>query len=79
MFICLECNEVFEEPKVVYEHHPYGMTYATEEWRVCPHCGDSNIDIAVECSRCGEYIAKEEAYTEGKKYLCDFCYEELYE
>lgn len=73
MFICENCGEVFEECKVVEEHHPYGMTYATEYWSVCPHCGEMDFVEAKKCSRCGEYVA------ELHEELCECCYEDLNE
>jgi RecJ-like exonuclease len=71
MYICLDCGEVFEKPKIIEEHHPYGMTYAVEEWAVCPHCGDAGIEKAKRCSCCGEYFAELE---DG---LCEECNKEV--
>ena len=73
MLICNECQEVFEEPKIIEEHHPYGMTYAVEEFAVCPHCKDTDIQEAHQCEGCGEYFAELE---EG---LCEICYSDLYD
>lgn len=70
MYICVECGQVFEEPDVFYEHHPYGMGYAEERWRVCPRCGEAGFVKAKMCDCCGEYVAE---LTDG---LCDACYEE---
>ena len=72
MYICNNCEAVFETPAVHEEQHPYGMTYATEYWSVCPHCGDTDFDEAKKCDRCGEYVAELE---EG---LCDCCYGDVY-
>jgi hypothetical protein len=72
MLICNECGEVFEEPKIIEEHHPYGMTYATEHWAVCPHCEETDFQEARQCTQCGEYVADLE---EG---LCEICYDEMY-
>lgn len=72
MYICLECGETFEVPKVHYEHHPYGMGYAEEKWELCPHCGEAGFEIATMCNRCFEYVAHT---TKG---LCDECYNEVY-
>ena len=74
MFICHECGEVFEEPKIIEEHHPYGMTYATEEWAVCPHCGENNFDKAKKCSMCGEYVAEVD-----EEELCEVCHSDMYD
>lgn len=72
MYICNDCEEVFEEPKHIEEHHPYGMGYATETFAVCPCCG-GDFQEAEECSRCGEYVA------ELQDGLCEICYSEMYE
>ena len=72
MYICNECGLVFENYETYEEHHPYGMTSATETWAVCPHCGEAGFEEAKECSRCGNFVAE---LTDG---LCDCCYEEMY-
>ena len=72
MFICNNCGAIFEDCKIIEEHHPYGMGYATEEWAVCPHCEDTDFAEAEECKRCGELFAE---LDEG---LCDVCYGDMY-
>ena len=72
MYICNNCGETFEEPKIYEEHHPYGMGYATEEFAVCPHCGEGDIEEAYMCCRCDEYVAQ------TFKGLCEACYDEVY-
>ena len=71
MYICNECEEVFEQPKVVVERHPWGMGYAEEEFCECPCCGSGNFEEAEECSLCGEYVAELE---DG---LCNICYSDM--
>ena len=73
MFICENCEKVFEEAKTIYESHPYGMGYAREEFSVCPYCEATEIVKAKECEHCGEFVAET---TDG---LCDICYEDMYE
>lgn len=72
MYICSECEGVFEEPETYEEHHPYGMGTASETWYVCPYCQSTNYDEAKECTRCGEYVA------ELENGLCDACYGDMY-
>ena len=72
MYICNNCGKTFDDYKVIEEHHPYGMGYATEKWAVCPHCKDSDFSEAKECEHCGELFA---TLNEG---LCDVCYGDLY-
>ena len=73
MYICNNCGETFEDCKIIVEHHPYGMTSATEYWSVCPHCESTDFAEAKKCERCGEYVAELE---DG---LCDVCYGDMYE
>lgn len=72
MFYCNICETVFDECKTVEEHHPYGMSYATEYFAVCPHCGDTDFVEAKKCERCGEYFGELE---DG---LCDVCHGDMY-
>lgn len=72
MFICEECERLFEEPDVYEERHPYGMGYASEEFSVCPFCRSDRIDPAKECERCGALVAE---LHEG---LCECCYGDVY-
>jgi len=43
MWKCEDCGYIFDEPKIIYERHPYGMGYATEEFAVCPHCKSTSF------------------------------------
>ena len=72
MYYCEDCEEFFSEAKTVEEHHPYGMTYATEYWAVCPHCGSTNFEKARPCEHCGEYAPN------LKDGLCECCYGDMY-
>jgi hypothetical protein len=72
MYICNKCEAVFETPDTYEEHHPYGMTSAIEYFAVCPHCGDTDFDGAMQCEHCGEFVAE---LHEG---LCDVCYGDMY-
>lgn len=73
MFICEDCENIFTESKVILEHHPYGMGYASEEIYVCPHCNSTAIAEAVKCKRCGEYFVEL-----PEDDICDLCYGEMY-
>ena len=72
MFICNECGATFEEFKVIKEPRPYGEGVAYEEFAVCPHCEDTDIDEAKQCERCSELVA------ELHNGLCDVCHGDMY-
>ena len=58
MYICEVCGEVFTEPNVIEERHPYGDGYATEDWYACPCCESTDIVEAKKCAGCGEWFAE---------------------
>ena len=72
MYICNNCGELFTDFKVHKEKRPYGMGYATEEWAVCPHCGEADFTEPKQCERCGALVAE---LDEG---LCDCCNGDMY-
>lgn len=72
MYICLECQHVFENPVRYIEKHcldspPY------EEWDGCPLCGGSSVD-AYQCECCGEWIKDAYIKIEHRRY-CQDCYQ----
>ncbi len=72
MFICNNCEAVFEDYKIIKDPRPYGMGEVYEEYAVCPHCKDTDISEAKECERCGNFRAELE---DG---LCEVCHGDLY-
>lgn len=72
MFICLECGNIFIEPKLYIETHgldspPYENFYG------CPKCGGSFNDVP-RCDICGQYIEDEYITTNKGDIICDSCY-----
>ena len=66
MYICLDCEELFETP------HKYKEDYG-ELNNCCPVCGGSYIET-FRCDCCGAWIDGFEYYEVGKnKYCCDCC------
>lgn len=72
MFFCNGCGEIFEECKIIEEHHPYGIGTVVEKWSVCPHCDYEDITEAKKCNRCGEYFG------ELHNGLCECCHGDMY-
>lgn len=72
IFVCLECGNLFEEPRRYVETHgldapPY------EVWHGCPHCGEPYVE-AHRCDECDEWITKEYVKIGDKRY-CQDCYQ----
>lgn len=77
MYICDNCNNVFEEPaRVVFDDHPELDGY--KEYKSgCPYCKSPYIDDVYICDKCGEYIPASIACFEGDGVFCEDCLSEL--
>ena len=72
MFVCLDCDYLFEEPGMYSESH--GFDYPPyETWNGCPHCGGAYIET-FQCSVCGEWIVGDYAETDDGLFVCEECY-----
>lgn len=71
---CLECGHIFEEGEQAtwYEHHPYGMGTASEEFLGCPICRGS-YEETKQCKICGGEFLEDELLGGC---VCDECVEE---
>ena len=72
MLVCLDCGQVFAEPRHYVETHnlerpPY------EEWDGCPDCGGP-FAKAHKCEECGEWICGEYIKTTSGQRICENCY-----
>jgi hypothetical protein len=66
MYICTQCNHIFEEGEKIEEYRGECFGFpAYEEYYVCPVCGE-NYEEAAECANCGEYYLEEDL-------TCGFC------
>lgn len=73
-FKCLECGNIFEdgEQAIWYEHHPYGMGTASEEFSGCPLC-KGDYEETKQCKICGGEFLEDELSGVG---VCEECIEE---
>lgn len=82
MYKCARCSSVFGESDKRREDiggYETGVGYYPhyEHFNVCPVCGSDEIDEAVRCENCGEYVFIDSAYlTDRLEYLCMDCKEE---
>lgn len=72
MFLCLDCDALFEEPKEYIETHglsspPY------ESWSGCPNCGGAYVKT-IPCECCGEWITGEYVKFNDYTVACEDCY-----
>lgn len=71
MYICLECGELFEEPKHYVETHNLD-TPPYEEWTGCPRCGGAYTGT-YRCECCEEWIDNDYIGIGDLRY-CQNCY-----
>ena len=73
MFICTECNSVFEEPELWEETHGLN-TPPYEQWYGCPYCSGSYIET-YKCDCCENWITTDVyVKTKDDKRYCDDCF-----
>lgn len=81
-FICLECGEIFEDPKRYTEDLTPGGAFEggtfIHEYYACPYC-EGAYRQAVECSVCGEYVCCDDVEVIDNDILCYKCYDKLEE
>ena len=72
MYICVDCNYVFDTPETHTEDFGYdteiGHRSACQEYDVCPNCGSDCLRKACECEGCGDWFLKDEM-------VDDYCYD----
>jgi len=81
-YICLECGEIFDEPKNYSEDLTCG--YASEggsfihKYKACPYC-EGAYRTAIQCDICEEYFNKEDIETVGSVLMCEKCFNKMEE
>ena len=73
MWICLDCRETFEKPRLYVETHGLS-TPPYEEKMGCPYCG-GNYAEAHECDVCGHYIDRPYIRLANGERICDNCHQ----
>ena len=72
MFLCLDCEALFEEPKEYTE--TYGLSSPPYETRSgCPHCCGAYVKTT-SCDYCCEWITGEYVLA-GDVVVCEDCYD----
>jgi hypothetical protein len=72
MFICLDCEHIFEDVKHYIETHGFSSP-PYEEWSGCPRCGGTCVE-AHQCDECGKWITGEYIKTTSGQRICENCY-----
>lgn len=72
MFICYECLNVFDEPKIWVEKHGL-YTPPYEHYSGCPYCGGAFTE-AHECDSCGEWITGPYIKLNSGERICEECH-----
>ena len=72
MYICLDCNKIFTNPRHYVESHGLD-TPPYEEYDGCPRCGGTYTE-AYQCDECGYWITGEYIKTTSGQRICENCY-----
>jgi hypothetical protein len=73
MYICLDCESLFERPGKHIETHGLD-TPPYEEWYECPYCGGDYVQTE-QCDLCGYWIAGKYVELENGWLVCEDCYQ----
>lgn len=82
MYKCLDCYEVFDEPKTYSEDRTPGEAFEggsfNYEYDGCPHCSGA-FAKAFECEHCGEWFLHHELIYDHdiSEYVCEQCFDEI--
>lgn len=50
-----------------------------ERWEGCPECSSPNVEPVFQCCVCGEYATEGIRIKSDKSFICDQCYERVYD
>lgn len=72
MFVCLDCQKLFEEPRHYIETHGLD-TPPYEHAHGCPECGGAYVETH-KCDCCGKWIVDDCIKTNNDLWFCQDCY-----
>ena len=72
MYLCFDCDRLFEEPKKYTETHGFDCP-PYETWYGCPYCGGPYVET-MRCDECGEWITGDYIEMPGEVKVCDKCF-----
>ena len=72
MYICLDCDNIFERPKHYVETHGFSSP-PYEEWDGCPWCGGMYAET-YKCDGCNDWIENDYVQLENGDRFCSKCY-----
>lgn len=79
MFICNDCNRLFEEANVIADKHEFWGERCYEYSSYCPYCGSEKYGIAARCDYCFEYVDQRDIIHRDDMNIdiCEKCDKEL--
>lgn len=73
MYLCLDCERIFDETKCYVE--PHGLDYPPyETWNGCPYCSGMYVE-AISCDLCGGWVTGEYVKLKDGAVICENCYD----
>lgn len=72
MFVCYDCENVFDEPKTFIQRHGLD-TPPYERYAGCPYCGGAFTET-YKCDCCGKWIVGPYIKINSGERICEDCY-----
>lgn len=76
LLVCLECGEIFEEPKLWQEDRGEYFGFPSYERFLGSPCCEGNYAKAHQCDSCGDWITDNYIKIRHQRY-CQNCYETI--
>lgn len=74
MYLCLNCNKLFENPIPIHEYHDELDDNQVEQYYGCPHCRSNDYVETIQCDLCGEYVTDVYVKLKDGTVACSDCY-----
>lgn len=75
LFICFDCQNIFEEEGVWEEDSlEHFGTPCQETLKGCPSCYSTSYGKAIRCMECGEYVCSDYIELKSGARVCEDCF-----
>ena len=72
MFKCNDCGALFKDIAPIKEYLDEEVGYLL--FHGCPNCRSDQVEVAVQCDLCGEYVTEDYVVLKDGTVACADCY-----